>query len=928
MKQIFICPFLLFFALTLAAAPRILLAPDASPYEKFAAEELRRVWEISSGVQLTITSDAIPEKGDIVIGTSTNPRIKQQMKQLGLSTERKHEAAVQEIDGVLHLAGQTPRAAVDAVMLFLRENIGARWLWPGADGEFIPKHSKITFDGIRRNCNPGFPQRTIGLCGWDKRPAAFELFMSRNFATDGGCTQYDLPYLPKKFEGNLEFIRSRASERGMTTTYGGHTTFHEVPLKQRPELYALREGKRTVNQLCWSHPDNPKLVADHLVRTVKKFKYDINAYSLSVHDNEQYCQCPKCLDAIRKGGSYSRLYFQFADAVAREIKKQHPGARVGSLAYLAYARLPGIELKYLDWINYCPWSRCFSHKHHQCQPNRNSFAEAEKWCRTGIDVSIYGYFFDSLSPAVALPWGNLIKDEVTAYRKMGVKRLAPELMLASPKNALPELQDSVTYRLSIYLYLQLMYQPELTVKEIIQDWCDTAYGKEAGKDMFACHMAMLDAFDQVKSNLTGMFSRPNSTSEELFAVPGLAERCESLLRSAERKTQNPRYLKNLQRERRLYENLKKAGVSTLHETFFPVPYRPDARSTASALLGKSGASIYYTPNEIVLNMVPDGEISLATPHDEKAGILHRIKVSNGQLSYTVLSDGRESPGEVSTLKLESGNESVTLRIPFHVLKIAPPLSGEIWRFRIRNGAESYPEIRKYPPVNSDLAYAVFMPDVKEKFHRILVMPDQKDFERRTPGIFRDTAHQYGFAVDFALNPQDAERNLDAYDVILLKLKTGAPSPEFFRGALLTAAKRGALVILAGEKMKIPLEISFGDAAYSFKEIQTLLSPTVKVVPELRKKIMAPRDIHQGNRYPTLFAHRPQQPENWQTLFTALDKNKQEQPIMLWRKVGKGAILVTNCEMGLYHGWRLFGDLAPQAPESTFRLILNLKDNLL
>lgn len=130
MKQIFICPFLLFSALTLAAAPRILLAPDASPYEKFAAEELRRVWEISSGVQLTITSDAIPEKGDIVIGTSTNPRIKQQMKQLGLSTERKHEAAVQEIDGVLHLAGQTPRAAVDAVMLFLRENIGARWLWP------------------------------------------------------------------------------------------------------------------------------------------------------------------------------------------------------------------------------------------------------------------------------------------------------------------------------------------------------------------------------------------------------------------------------------------------------------------------------------------------------------------------------------------------------------------------------------------------------------------------------------------------------------------------------------------------------------------------------------------------------------------------------------------------------------------------------
>ena len=911
----------------LSGAPGILLAPDASQYEKFAANELQRVWKISTGKQADIISGGKPEEGDIVIGTASGIHIKPVREQLNFSPEKPNEAVIQEINGILYLAGQTPRTAVDAVMLFLRENIGARWLWPGTDGEFIPKHQEITFKNLKRRCIPGFPERSFWLCGYDRRPADFEIFLSRNFATTGGCTEYNLPYPPKKRKGEVDFIQKRILERGLETRYGGHTTFHTVPLKTRPELYALREGKRSARQLCWSHPDNPKLIARHMVSVVKKFKSDIHSYSLSVHDNEAYCQCRQCMQAVRQGG-YSRLYFHFADAIAEEIKKLHPGARVGSLAYLAYARLPGIRLKHLDWIEYCPYARCFSHAGDQCRPNRISFAEAERWCKTGINVAIYGYLFDALSPDVALPWGNIIKDEVVRYRQMGVIRLAPELGLPDPAAPATGLHKYVTCRLAIYLYLQLMYQPELTVKEIIQDWCDTAYGKEAGGDMLAYHMAMLDAFGQVKSDLAGVFSRPNAISEELFAVPGLAERCESLLKSAERKAQNPRHLKNLHTERRLYDNLKKAGVSTLHETFFPVPYRPDTKSMASLPLGRSGASIHYNPDELVLDMFPEGEISLATPHDERAGTLHRIKISNGQLSYTVLADGRESPGEVSALKLENGNESATLRIPFHALKTAPPLSGEIWRFRIRNGAGLYPKIRKHPPVNSDLAYAVFMPNVKEKFHRMLVMPDQKDFERRTPGIFRDTAHRYGFAVDFALIPQDAERSLDAYDVILLKLKTGAPSPEFFRDALLDAAKRGALVILAGEKMKVPLELSFGDAAYSFQEIPVLLSPTVKVVPELRKQVMAPRDFHLGNRYPTSFALRPQQPENWQPLFTALDKKKQEQPIMLWRKVGKGAILVTSCEMGLFHGWRLFGDLAPTTPESTFRLILNLKDNLL
>ncbi len=877
--------------LTLQAGSRILIAPGATPYEEFAAGELQQVWLKSTGVKPDIVTDGAPKAGDMVVGTADTPHVKKVYPRLGLSPERKHELAVYELDGVLYLTGQTPRAVVDSTFLFLRENVGVRWLWPGKDGEFIPEHQAISFTGVKRNLNPDFTQRTIRLCGYEKRPVDFELFLSRNFATYQGCSQYDLPH-----KGNsdlYEFIISRSRRCGMGTVYSGHVAFHEVPLKERPELYALREGKRSQDQLCWSQPDNAKLVAGHLIKMGQKFNYGINEYSLSVHDNESYCQCADCLASLKEGGGYSRIYFRFADAVARGIKQQQPGAIVGSLAYLAYASEPGIKLNDLDWVEHCPWSRCYSHTTKECGANTSAFAMTEKWRKTGIDVAIYGYYFDSISPVVALPWGNLIADEIRRYRDMGVYRLAPELILGLPKTASAEFRNSVTFRLSIYLYLHLMLQPDTPVETLIRDWCRTAYGRAAEEDMVSYHMTLLAGADKVKSHMSGVFCRPNQVAEEIFAVPGLMEHCETMLKNAESKLTESRYRDNLKREKRLYADLKKVAISTLHESFTPVPLRQDSKSPLNARLGASGASVYYNTEEIVLQLTSDSELFLATPSDESSG------------EYRTF---RPAPG------------SGEIRIPFHSLGVAPPLAGEAWRIGVRNGRKFHPEKLQNKTELKNLGYLVFTPEIVDPGRRLLILPDKRDFEKRTPAIFRDTAHKYGFSVDFAFDAKGVERDLSDYDVILLKLDTVSPSPEFFKGPLRQAAKRGALVILAGENFVTP---AFGSPEYGFKTVAALNSPTIKVAPDAAKHITAPRKIEPGNSYPAFAVHIPERPEKWQVFYSALDKDQKEQPIMLFRREGKGGIIVTSCPMGLNHGWRLFGDLAPDMPQSTFHLILNL-----
>ena len=75
-----------------------------------------------------------------------------------------------------------------------------------------------------------------------------------------------------------------------------------------------------------------------------------NRYVLEPQDSSGFCKCPRCTpyyEPLREkdNSHHSTYWYTFVAAVSREIKKSHPSARIGTLAYMTHEGLPkGVKL--------------------------------------------------------------------------------------------------------------------------------------------------------------------------------------------------------------------------------------------------------------------------------------------------------------------------------------------------------------------------------------------------------------------------------------------------------------------------------------------------------------------------------------------------------------------------------------------------------
>jgi|GEM_PF-4805999 hypothetical protein len=875
------------------AAPEIILGENAGALENFAAREVRRVWKASCGEELMIVRGGAVRPGAIVIGTpASHPAVADVQAALKLSPERPDEAAAHELGGVLYLAGIKPRSAVDAAMLFLREQIGARWLWWGEDGEFIPSHERIDFTGVARNHNPDIPLRRLAPKG-NHMPEEFELYMSRNFGNVHYASEYDIPHK------RVEYAKTRP-DRGLPMTLGGHNTYlPSYLIKTRPELFALVNGQRNHTQLCLSHPENPKLVAARLAGVARAFG-GFEEIRMSAPDNMSYCRCPEC-----RKQPHTELYFKFIDGIAKNLKEMLPGVKVSTLAYQGYLLPPkNVRLESVDRVDYCPYDRCFSHRTSRtgCPANKQSLANIKAWRDTGMEVGVYGYLFDSISPVIALPMGGVVADEIRKYRELGVQFIDPEIFINSPGGVPAEQQNSVHFRLLCYIYLQLMYNPDLELSEVVRDWSHTAFGAAAGPFMTEYYLAQIEAFDQLKTHLTGLFTLPYQAAEELFSG-GLGERCEKLLAQADRVIQEPRYRANLEREQRLYRTLKRAAQSTLKESFALLPVRNEGETEYTAALGQSGADIHYTPEAVKIRIQPGSEVLLATIADENSGKFRTFNADSKEA--TKRTDGR-----------------IELTLPFTTLQTAMPLPGETWRLGVRGPKGFYPEKLTAGDSFENFAYTVFS-GRNERIRQMLVLLTPADVKRGTANAFRTAAHEFGFMVDFAFDGGEIGGDLSRYSGILLRTDGMTFTPET-GAALKQAMEQGTVTVVSAVSENPGLDQWFNDPAYAFRRIDMLSSADARHAPGAEAILTKPQDLKWfGNRYPPLSSLVPEDREGWRPLLMALDGERRTVPFMNFKPVGKGLMAVSGCSMGFADGWRSFGELPN--PQHTLKLFVNLLD---
>ncbi len=241
---------------------------------------------------------------------------------------------IKNIGGDVILAGGGSRGTLYAVYSFLENQIGVHW-WNEKE-ESVPEARPLSFASLDLQGKPFFDMRDIYRMGLENREGG--TLAIRNRANRDG----DKP-VPAAYGGSYNY--------GLP--YHVHTMSLYVPagkyLQEKPEFFALKDGKRVKEQLCPSNPELRKFLLAKLKEYVAKDRrkaaeQGIPApviYDFSMNDSWTQCQCDTC-KKISAEDNPSGLHLRLINYLADEIRKDYPDIYMEMLAYYYLEETPKI----------------------------------------------------------------------------------------------------------------------------------------------------------------------------------------------------------------------------------------------------------------------------------------------------------------------------------------------------------------------------------------------------------------------------------------------------------------------------------------------------------------------------------------------------------------------------------------------------------
>jgi hypothetical protein len=312
----------------------IVVAPDAGPTEKYAAEELGFFLHFMVGAPIPVVADSAAAGTSkhsesiffpsgrraasyrLLVGEGAVRLAEPDFRSSSLKPE---EVIVRTQGSDLILAGGSPRGTLYAVYTFLEDVLGCRWWTPTASR--IPRKPALTVPPVAIRYAPPLEYREPF---WF---TAFDRFWAARNKANGTLAGGD-------------------DVRGGHHVYEGfvHTFYPLIPPAEysdaHPDWFSEIDGRRTFEnaQLCLTN----EAMRKELVRNLKRRLRDNPAATIaSVSQNDCYnnCTCPRCRAVDEEEGSPAGSLLRFVNAVAAEIETDFPDVAIDTLAY-QYTRKP------------------------------------------------------------------------------------------------------------------------------------------------------------------------------------------------------------------------------------------------------------------------------------------------------------------------------------------------------------------------------------------------------------------------------------------------------------------------------------------------------------------------------------------------------------------------------------------------------------
>ena len=283
----------------------IVVAGDASPSTRYAAEELQRFFEEITRVKLPIHSDAEPPTAhEIVLGSSAHLDALDTLIDFNALGDEGY--VIRTVGPHLVIAGGDLRGNLYGVYGLLEDHLGCRWFTPEVSR--IPKRERLTI--------PPLDDTQVPLLEY-REPFVIDCF-------DGDwCARNRV----NSSSGRLE------ERHGGKVRFGAgmfvHTFNTLIPpdqyFDQHPEYFSLIDGERLKDrsQLCCTNEDVVRLCTEGMIARIEA---DPGAfvYSLSQNDWNNQCQCAPCQTLAEAEDSQMAPVLQLVNRVAQAVERKYP----------------------------------------------------------------------------------------------------------------------------------------------------------------------------------------------------------------------------------------------------------------------------------------------------------------------------------------------------------------------------------------------------------------------------------------------------------------------------------------------------------------------------------------------------------------------------------------------------------------------------
>jgi hypothetical protein len=434
---------------------QIVLADDASPSTRHAAEELQAFLRQMTAAKLPIVSDKQPlGPHEIILGDNAH------LRTLGAAVDFKSLGpegyVIRTIGDHLLIAGGALRGNMYGVYGFLEDHLGCRWFAPGVSR--IPKKPRLLVSAINDRQVP--------------------------------MLEYREPYVRDCFDADwCARNRMNSSIAALDDRYGGKVTFArgffvhtfnrlippEKYFAQHPQWFSMVRGRRQRDrsQLCCTNPEVIRICTEEIRRAMRQ-QPKATVFSVSQNDWYGYCECPNCQAIARREGSQIAPVLRLVNHVAEAIEREFPDKIVETLAYQWTRHAPKtMRPRKNVVIRLCPIECCFSHPMQSCgsRENREFRADLDGWNRVASRLWIWDYATDFKHYLLPFPNQRARALNVRFYVAHNVKGIFEQDTYNTPDGELSALGG--------YISAKCLWNPNCNANQATAEFLDGYYGQAA-----------------------------------------------------------------------------------------------------------------------------------------------------------------------------------------------------------------------------------------------------------------------------------------------------------------------------------------------------------------------------------------------------------------------------------------------------------------